>query len=53
MVLLIESFFNNNLMHKITNEQNNSEIIERIQIELYEMLKDISSNVMKKSMTKN
>ena len=49
-VLLIEKYFNNNLIEKILNEENETEVIEKIQIKLCEMLKDISSNVMKKSM---
>jgi len=49
-VLLIEKYFNNNLIEKILNEENETKVIQEIQIKLREMLNDISANVMKKGM---
>ncbi len=48
-VLLIEKYFNDNLVDRIINDDNYTEITAQIQMELYEMLKDISANVMKKT----
>ncbi len=52
-VLFIEKFYNNNLINKISNGENETERIEMIQKELCEMLIDISANVMKRVEFKN
>jgi len=47
-ILLIEKYSNNNLVVSISNDKNQTDIVNRIQSELCELLKDISANVMKK-----
>ena len=49
-VLLLEKYFNNNLVDRISNDNNETDIISQIQLELCELLKDISTNVIKKSL---